>query len=238
MSENEFEKDQSQMKDEQVMNENRNKRSDIVSTVITSIICLLPIAIGLILWNKLPETMVRHWGFNGQPDGYSSKFVCVVVFPVLLTFLQIFMVITLFFKKETASKKFKNVYFWIIPMASVIVSFLMYALNLGIQVNIFFWVNVFVSLLFMVLGNILPKSPVNQIKVTVPHAIKDDENKVASMKKMIARRYGLVLFIAGLFMLVTSFTPFVKWTMLGGIGFIILGAIVSAIITAIQFKKS
>ena len=238
MSENEFEKEQSQMKDEQVMNEKRNKRSDVISTIITSIICLLPIAIGLILWNKLPETMVRHWSFNGQPDGYSSKFVCVVIFPVLLTCLQIFMVGTLFFKKEAASKKFKNVYFWIIPVASVIVNFLMYALNLGIQVNIFFWVNVFVSLLFMVLGNILPKSPVNQIKVTVPQAIKDDENKVASMKKMIARRYGLVLFIAGLFMLVTSFTPFVKWTMLGGIGFIILGAIVSSIITTIQFKKS
>ena len=238
MSENEFEKAESKMNDGQLMAEKRNKRSDIISTIITSIICLLPIAFGLILWDKLPETMIRHWGFNGKPDGYSSKFVCVVVFPLLLTFLQIFMVITLFFKKESASRKFKTIYSWIIPVTSVFACFLMYTINLGIQVNIFFWINIFLAFLFMILGNVLPKSSVKHINIIVPNEIKDDENKVASMKKITARRYGLILFVAGLFMLLTSFTPFTKWTILGSVCFVILGTIISALITASQFKKN
>ena len=30
--------------------------------VISSIVILLPILVGLILWNRLPDTMVTHWG--------------------------------------------------------------------------------------------------------------------------------------------------------------------------------
>lgn len=30
--------------------------------IITTLITLLPIVIGLFLWNKLPDTLATHWG--------------------------------------------------------------------------------------------------------------------------------------------------------------------------------
>ena len=37
--------------------------------IVTSLIILFPILVGLILWNRLPETLTTHWGIDGQADG-------------------------------------------------------------------------------------------------------------------------------------------------------------------------
>ena len=41
--------------------------------VITVIICLLPIVLGLALYNKLPEKMPIHFTINDVPDNYAHK---------------------------------------------------------------------------------------------------------------------------------------------------------------------
>ena len=33
--------------------------------VLTSIVTLIPIVVGLLLWNQLPEQMPTHWDING-----------------------------------------------------------------------------------------------------------------------------------------------------------------------------
>lgn len=37
--------------------------------IITSIVILLPVMAGLILWNQLPEQMPTHWNAAGEVDG-------------------------------------------------------------------------------------------------------------------------------------------------------------------------
>lgn len=34
--------------------------------ILTSIVTLLPIVIGLLLWNQLPQLMATHFNFNGN----------------------------------------------------------------------------------------------------------------------------------------------------------------------------
>ena len=41
--------------------------------IISSLLTLSPILIGLILWNKLPDNMITHWGADGNADGLSTK---------------------------------------------------------------------------------------------------------------------------------------------------------------------
>ena len=41
--------------------------------VITSLICLCPIVFGLILWDKLPESMAIHFNINNEADNFASK---------------------------------------------------------------------------------------------------------------------------------------------------------------------
>ena len=41
--------------------------------IITSILIVLPILIGLVLWNQLPDQVATHFGYGGEPNGWSSK---------------------------------------------------------------------------------------------------------------------------------------------------------------------
>ena len=43
------------------------------SFIITSIVCLLPILLGISLWTKLPDTMAIHFNIYGDPDNFASK---------------------------------------------------------------------------------------------------------------------------------------------------------------------
>ena len=36
--------------------------------IATTLITLLPIILGLILWNQLPDTIATHWGADGQAE--------------------------------------------------------------------------------------------------------------------------------------------------------------------------
>ena len=52
--------------------------------IISSIIILLPILFGIIMWNDLPDIMTTHWGADGNADGLSGKVFAVFGIPVIL----------------------------------------------------------------------------------------------------------------------------------------------------------
>lgn len=56
--------------------------------IITSIVILLPILAGLILWNQLPEQIPSHWNASGEIDGWSSKAFSVFGIPLILLAAQ------------------------------------------------------------------------------------------------------------------------------------------------------
>ena len=47
--------------------------------IITSLVALLPILAGLLLWDTLPDAIVTHWNFSGEPDGWMGKTGAVVL---------------------------------------------------------------------------------------------------------------------------------------------------------------
>ena len=55
--------------------------------VISSVVILLPVLFGLMMWNALPDTMATHWGAGGNVDGFSGK--AFVVFGSFLIFLYL-----------------------------------------------------------------------------------------------------------------------------------------------------
>ena len=57
--------------------------------IITSLLTLLPIPLGLLLWNQFPETMAIHFGITGQADGYASPAYAVFVLPVIMLAVQL-----------------------------------------------------------------------------------------------------------------------------------------------------
>lgn len=68
-----------------MMKRNKNK------VILSSIVVLLPMVIGLLIWNQLPKDVATHFSFNGQPDGYSSKEFAVFVLPLIIFVIHLFL---------------------------------------------------------------------------------------------------------------------------------------------------
>lgn len=44
--------------------------------LLTSVITLLPVFIGLFLWNQLPDSVATHFGLNNQPGRIFIQSLC------------------------------------------------------------------------------------------------------------------------------------------------------------------
>ena len=49
--------------------------------LVSSLVILLPMIVGLCLWNILPDVIPIHWDINGNPDGFAGKAVAVFALP-------------------------------------------------------------------------------------------------------------------------------------------------------------
>ena len=101
--------------------------------LLTSVITLLPVFIGLFLWNQLPDSVATHFGLNNQPDGYSSKTFAVFGLPLILLAVHLVCVVATNIdpKSKDINKKIFRVLLWICPLVSLFVSTVIYGYSLG-----------------------------------------------------------------------------------------------------------
>ena len=135
------------------------KKINVKSLVITSIVCLLPIILGLMFYNELPESIAIHWGINNNPNGYFSKPAFVFGMPIMMVALQIFCCVCsdLSDKNPEANKKAVTVYKWIIPILTIILYIVTIMYALGSNLDIRKIVMVVLGIIFIISGNYMPK---------------------------------------------------------------------------------
>lgn len=127
--------------------------------LVTGLVCLSPILLGVILWDRLPDTIAIHFDINNNPDNFASKGFVVFGMPVLMVALQGFCCFINDFnaKKHGERKKFETVTKWIIPVLTVILQVMTLCVGLGWKVDVRIVVTVIVGVMFLVLGNYMPK---------------------------------------------------------------------------------
>ena len=147
--------------------------------VFTSAVTLLPIVIGLLLWKQLPDSVATHFGADNQPNGYSSKAFAVFGLPFILLLIHFICVVATNIdpKANNISKKIVRVVLWICPLVSMVVCNMIYVYNLGHQLNTAFIGGLLIGVLYLILGNFIPKiKPNYTIGFRVPWALCDSEN--------------------------------------------------------------
>jgi len=138
---------------------------------ITTLITLIPIVVGVVLWNQLPDPMPSHWNAAGEVDGWSSKPFAVFGLPLILT--AALWLCTLATgadpKKANHPDKVVHLVLWIIPILSVVLFTITYATALGKEVRIEVIMPVVFGLVFTIIGNYLPKCKQNYtIGIKIP----------------------------------------------------------------------
>ena len=173
--------------------------------ILSSVATLLPIVIGLLLWDKLPDVMATHWGADNQPDGYSSKAFALFFMPCFLLGFQVLMplITKLDPKMQQQNKKAFGIIFWIFPAISIISSSVMYGVALDYSFSPGSLIFLPMGLLFMGLGNYLPKTTLNyQLGIKVIWTVTNEENWNATH-----RFAGKIWFFGGLILMLTCFLP-------------------------------
>lgn len=173
--------------------------------LISCIIILLPILVGLLLWQRLPEQMPTHWGFDGEVNGWSSRPFAVFAMPLFIFAAHIFC----FFatakdsKNQEQNNKLFHLVIWICPVVSILLSGMMYAAALGKEFDANVVMFPLLGLMFAILGNYLPKCRQNQtIGIRVKWTLEDEANWNATH-----RISGKIWVLGGLFMIVFTFLP-------------------------------
>lgn len=147
--------------------------------IITSIIILLPMVAGLVLWNRLPDEVPFHWNAAGEVDGWASKAVAVFVPSAAMLALQwlCMLVTSADPKKQNHPEKVKVLVLWLIPVITVFISALMYVSALGVSVRVETLMPILLGLLFVAIGNYMPKCKQNYtIGIKIPWTLASEEN--------------------------------------------------------------
>ena len=92
--------------------------------ILTTLVCLLPIIAGALLYSRLPETVPTHFNFKGEPDGWSSRAVAAFALPALMLVMNFVLQFALNAdpKRQNMSEALMKVAVWTVPVLSVLCS--------------------------------------------------------------------------------------------------------------------
>ena len=146
---------------------------------ITCAVILLPIIAGLMLWDRLPDRIPTHWGIGGEVDGWSGKGFAVFAMPALMLGIQLlcFFATASDPKRGNIRRKFLSMVLWIIPVLSVMTSCISYAVALGAQIRVEQVIPGFIGLMFVIIGNYMPKFQQSYtMGIRLPWTLSSEEN--------------------------------------------------------------
>ncbi len=166
--------------------------------IITSVVCVLPIALGIALWDKLPDMIAIHFNINNEPDNFASKGFVVFGLPVLMMLFQWIMCVSTDLSTKNHPQKVEAVIKWIIPTMTVVLYLVTLGYSLGEDIDIRQVAVMLVGLIYIVTGNYLPK--LDYVK-----NMKLSKEKARKVNRFTG--YGMVIFGA-LFIGSLFFKPF------------------------------
>lgn len=199
--------------------------------IITSIVILLPILVGLLLWEQLPEEIATHFDFEGTPNGWTSRGFTVFGIPLFLLACQwICVTVTLQDpKRKNMSEKLLRMVFWIIPIASLIVVVASYGYALGYPTSHASWGIALLGVMFLVVGNYLPKCRQNYtMGIKLPWTLHDEENW-----NHTHRIAGFLWMFAGIVMLANVFLK-QSWLVFG---VVVMAVVVPTVYSYLYYRK-
>ena len=169
--------------------------------IIGNLLILTPVIVGLVFYNQLPNQVAIHFNVEEQANGFMDRNLAIVVLPFIA--LVIYNLLFSFFKQITIPF-FKEFMLWLIPIFSVVIQGLILTFALGGQIQVRLTVIWLVTLIFLVIGNYLPKS--------IGLATKNHSESSNS----VARKLGYLMVAMSLALLISlCFNPYTTIIILG-----------------------
>lgn len=183
-------------------NKFRFRKNSIISIIASLAILVI---FNLLFYNKMPAELPTHWDFRGQADDYSSKFEAMVLIQGFLVVMNLFLCFML--DNDPKNKRQNNFLMTLSKLSMPIIMTIIYIITilagLGKEVNTSVIISILMGILFIAIGNYMPKVKRNYtMGIKLPWTLNSDENWRRT------HRFGGICFI---FMgLIFFVSPFVK----------------------------
>ncbi|ACJ33951.1 SdpI family protein [Anoxybacillus flavithermus] len=171
--------------------------------IIVLIVCSY--VLSLLAIPYLPSEVAIHWNVAGEADGFVNKWCGALLFPICLTFIVALVTfLPKFDPRKENYKKFENVYriflhVFVLFLFSMHVVTLAYNVGFPVQVDIV--VPIGVGVLFIVLGNYMPKIKPNYfIGIRTPWTLDNE-----TVWQKTHRVGGKVFVMMGVLVMLTIF---------------------------------
>jgi len=155
------------------------KTKNNVQAILSTLVCLIPILLTLALYNELPNQVPIHFGMNGEPDNYASKTIAGFVFPCILAALNLFVhfIMNADPKRKNASPVIRAVGLWTVPVSSLIFVPITLFKGMGYDIPVDIVCTALIGLLFLIIGNYMPKSRQSYtVGIRLPWTLDNEEN--------------------------------------------------------------
>ena len=199
--------------------------------IVGCIVCMIPLIVGLLLWNKLPDPMPIHFNANNEVDGWGSKVFAVIGMPCIM--LGIELLIRFLISADPRQRNINETLFrlilWLVPVIGMVCSLVPYGIALGMEINIGLLVKVLMGVMFIVLGNLMHKVKQNYtIGIRLPWTLHSEENWNRT------HRLGSWMFIlGGVLMIVNGFFQ----STLGIIAIIVLAVGIPGVYSYLLYRR-
>lgn len=193
----------------------------------------LSVLIGVFAYPYLPDQMPMHWNIHGEVDGYWDKQYAAFFPPMLMIVLMVlFIFMPRIDPKKENYKKFSGSYTIFITIMNVfflLLQSMTISYGLGVNIDISLVVNLGIGLLFIVLGNYLPRIKHNYfIGVRTPWTLANEKTW-----RKTHQLSGKLFVMAGILLVAISFLPGIyKFT---GMLVVVLSTVLIATIASYVF---
>lgn len=203
-----------------------------ITLVITSLVCLMPIALGFILWDKLPEMIPQQYGWDGQVNWSLPKPAGFLLCPAILTLVNLVIQIAFKLGKKKQNKKVVSLVSWLIPVLSLVLNGLLLLKATGLGIDVATVVILVVSLMFIIIGNYLPKTEPNEFVGIRAPWINGNPDVWAKTNRL----GGILMVITGFVCLSSCFTPIGKYVFVISVVVLMLVTFVYSLVLAARYR--
>ncbi|MBR7064843.1 MAG: SdpI family protein, partial [Treponema sp.] len=183
-------------------NNRKSKNNFLLPIIISSVLCLVPIVFGVVLWQKLPEEIPMHYDIRGNAGNLAPKWVAVFVLPLYCAIINCVACVLLSkVKKSVSTAPFYALIFFL-PLFLIAVQLFFLVKQLGVDAPLHKIIPALASAFFALIGNYFPKISRNKVVgVRVPWTLKSDE-----VWRKTHRFAGVLWVVCGFVSLAFSFT--------------------------------
>jgi len=200
---------------------------------IPALVIIIAFGASAAVYQDLPQRMPTHWNMSGEVDGWSSLPWAAFMMPVmLLALLAIFHLLPRIDPRRASYAKFKGTYDVLVVTMMVAllgVHLMMLATALGRNVSVARVVPAGVAILFIIIGNLLPRTrPKWFIGIRTPWTLSSDRVWERT------HRFGGRLFVAAgaVIMLTALFAPtWANAVLIGCAGVVAVGLLIYSYVT-------